>query len=204
MNGCSTTPYAPTVAHDLPGVYHKVQKDQTLWRIAKAYGKSVHEIVKANRLPDASKISAGQQLFIPYVTAEIDVNSAGVGIEDIFVWPVKENVLSHYGFKVDGVKSKGITIQAARGEAVLASRDGVVNFADDAVKGFGRLLIVEHTDGFSTVYAHNSKNLVKVGDKVKRGTVIARVGDGGRADSPSLYFEIRKKHVPQNPFYYLP
>jgi len=72
------------------------------------------------------------------------------------------------------------------------------------MKGFGKTIIIDHGDGFSTVYAYNSQLVVKLGDRVTRKMVIAKIGDTGRAQSPRLHFEIRKNKIPKNPFYYLP
>ena len=102
------------------------------------------------------------------------------------------------------VKNKGIDIGASRGSDVKASRSGRVTFATEYLKGYGKTIIIDHLDGYETVYAHNAQNLVLEDQRVKRGEVIARVGKTGRADRPTLHFEIRKKSKPQNPFYYLP
>ena len=72
------------------------------------------------------------------------------------------------------------------------------------MKGYGKIIIIDHGDGYQSVYAYNSLNLVKNGDYVKQNQVIAKAGKGGRAVTPSLHFEIRKKDKPRNPFHYLP
>ena len=87
---------------------------------------------------------------------------------------------------------------------VAASRGGKISFVDENMKGFGKTIIIDHDDGYSTVYAYNSQILVRVDQEVEKGTVIAKAGQSGRAASPRLHFEIRKKHEPQNPFYFLP
>ena len=97
-----------------------------------------------------------------------------------------------------------IDIQARDGMVVAASRSGRVIFSEEKVKGFGKTVIIDHGDGIQTVYSHNSEILVKIGEDVKQAQPIAKVGSTGRGNSPYLHFEIRKRHKPQNPFYYLP
>jgi murein DD-endopeptidase MepM/ murein hydrolase activator NlpD len=185
----------------VPGLYHKIRPKETLWRVSKMYGVDLQTLARANKLADTQKIYAGQLLFIP----QASVTDFGENAKERpFVWPLKGKVLSFYGSIKDGVKNKGIDINARHGEAVIAARSGKVSFIDENMKGFGKTLIIDHTDEFSTVYACNSQILVKVGQSVRQGTVIAKAGQSGRAASPRLHFEIRKKHEPQNPFYFLP
>lgn len=184
-----------------PGLYHKVRRKETLWRISKMYGVDVQTLADANKLPDQKKIFVGQLLFIPQADVK-DVFEDSK--EKSFVWPLKGKVVSFYGSYKDGVKNKGIDIKARHGEPVIASRSGKVSFIDENMKGFGKTVIIDHTDGYSSVYSHNSQILVTVEQKVRQGTVIAKAGQSGRASSPKLHFEIRRKHKPQNPFYFLP
>lgn len=192
---------APAQTAKVPGLYHKIRPKETLWRVSKMYGVDLQTLAKANNLTDARKIYAGQLLFIPQASV---TDFADNTKEKSFVWPLKGKVLSYYGSIKDGVKNKGIDISARHGEAVIASRSGKVSFIDENMKGFGMTLIIDHPDEYSTVYAYNSQILVKVGQNVRQGTVIAKAGQSGRAPSPRLHFEIRKKHEPQNPFYFLP
>lgn len=187
------------------GIYHRVEKGQTLWKISKTYGMDLAVLMEANRLKDPSLISAGQLLFIPGASKECLVNEKVSAIsKQGYIWPVEGEVVSFYGMKTNGIISKGITISAARGASVKSVRDGKISFVNEQVKGKGKVLIIDHLDGFLTLYAHNSRLLVAPGQVVKQGQVIAQVGDTGRADNPQLYFEIRKGHNAQNPFYYLP
>ncbi len=193
-------PAAPRTAR-VPGLYHKIRPRETLWRVSKMYGVDLETLARANNLADARKIYAGQLLFIP----RADVTDFGRDArEKTFVWPIKGKILSYYGSVKDGVKNKGIDINARHGEAVIAARSGKVSFLDENMKGFGKTLIIDHDDEYSTVYAYNSQLLVKAGQSVRRGTVIAKAGQSGRAASPKLHFEIRKKHEPKNPLYFLP
>jgi murein DD-endopeptidase MepM/ murein hydrolase activator NlpD len=87
---------------------------------------------------------------------------------------------------------------------VRAAESGRVIHAGDPLAGYGNLIIVKHTGRYSTVYAHNRKNLVRQGEFVEKGQVIAEVGDSGNATSPHLHFEVRENGSPRNPLGYLP
>jgi murein DD-endopeptidase MepM/ murein hydrolase activator NlpD len=188
------------------GTYYEVKRGDTLWKISKLHDVEVRDIVKANRLPDVTKINVGQKLFIPssgssqdYSKALISKPSAGT-----FSWPVAGRVISYFGSKKGLVNNKGIDIEAREGSKVVAADSGVVSFVEQNMKGLGKTIILDHENGFSTVYAHNSEILVKVGERVKRNQEISKVGKTGRATRPYLHFQIRKGHEPRNPFYYLP
>lgn len=211
LTGCATTPPRVVSTAPLPrpypeGVYHTVLRGQTLWKIAKAYHADIKEVIEANQISNPSKIDAGQMIFIPRAKKPVE-GEFGVPVaksERGYVWPVKGRIISYFGSKKDFVNNKGIDIEAEDGQVVIAARSGKVVFCDENVKGLGKVVIMEHSDGYSTLYANNSANLVKSGDYVKQGEPIARAGSTGRARSPVLHFQIRKGHEPQNPFYYLP
>ncbi len=121
----------------------------------------------------------------------------------LFDRPVKGQVLSAFGNLKDDISNKGIDIQAPEGASIKAALEGEVSFVSDELKGFGRIIILDHRDGFQTVYAHNSENLVRLGQQVVKGQVIGRVGSSGRAASSFLHFEVRHHHRPVNPLQYL-
>ena len=119
--------------------------------------------------------------------------------QSTFLWPVRGPVLSSFGRKKSGVHNDGINIVAPRGTPVRAAENGVVAYAGEELKGFGRLLLIKHADGWITAYAHNEKLLVARGDVVKRGQTIARVGSSGSVDRPQLHFEVRRGTRAVNP-----
>lgn len=211
MGGCAPLPVIKEPKEVLPapkmgGVYHKVAKGETLWRISRNYGVDIEAIVESNGLSDARLIKSGQRIFIPTVSAQPapKVEPSPVHSKEDFIWPVKGKVISYFGEKKDSAPNKGIDIQARDGMIVVASRSGRVIFSEDKVKGFGKTVIIDHGDGIQTVYSHNSEILARVGEDVRQAQSIAKVGSTGRGNSPYLHFEIRKRHKPQNPFYYLP
>lgn len=99
---------------------------------------------------------------------------------------------------------KGIDIAAPEGTAIYAARSGKVIYSDDSIPGYGNMIIIDHLDGFCSLYAHNKKNLVKVNQSVKRGERIALVGQTGKATAPHLHFEIRYKAEAVDPMKYFP
>ena len=109
-----------------------------------------------------------------------------------FIWPLKGKVLSGFGPAAKGLHNDGINISVAAGAQVKAADNGVVAYAGNELKGFGNLLLIKHSDGWITAYAHNDKLLVKRGDEVQQGQVISTVGRTGNVDQPQLHFEIRQ------------
>ncbi len=120
-----------------------------------------------------------------------------------FAWPLKGQVIVPFGAKENGISSKGIVIKSTEGSLVVAAKDGRVKFVDEALRGYGKTVILEHLDGFSTVYARNSEILVKLGQGVHQGEPIAKVGRAGAGSFPQLYFEIRNKSKAEDPDLYL-
>lgn len=122
----------------------------------------------------------------------------------LFVWPVNGYVVSPFGAKINRVMNKGIDIRSQEGAAVRASRAGKVVFCDPHMKGFGNTVIIDHGNGYQTVYSYNSQITVGVGDMVEQNSVIATAGRTGRAREPMVHFEIRKDGIPRDPEAYLP
>ncbi len=202
--GCATAPYTlpPKPQFAMPGIYHRVEKGQTLWRISKIYSADLDEIVRINRILDATSIEPGQFIFIP--SAQKKQYLSGQSSAEDFSWPLKGRVITSFGQTLNDMINKGINIQGVKGQDVVASRSGKVIFYDSNFENFGKTIIIEHGDGFSTVYARNSEVLVKIGDYVQRRTVIAKVGSSDRDKNAYLHFEIRKGYITQNPYFYLP
>ena len=210
LAGCAETPVIRPPKEAIPvsakgRTYHKVVKGETLWRIAKDNGVDLEALVEANGLTAAGNISVGQDILIPGKPAQpgSNITSLPVYSKEDFIWPVKGRVVSSFGEKTGPTPNKGVDIRARAGTVVVASRSGRVIFSEDKVRGFGKTVIIDHGDGIQTVYSHNSEILVKIGEDVKQGHPVSKVGSGGRENSPYLHFEIRKRHKPQNPFYYL-
>ena len=120
-----------------------------------------------------------------------------------FLWPVRGRVISSFGPKGKGLQNDGLNIAAPRGTPVKASENGVVAYSGNRVAGYGNLILIKHSGGYMTAYAHNGDLLVKRGDQVRRGQTIARVGSSGNVDRPQLHFQVRKGKRVLNPRKYL-
>lgn len=121
-----------------------------------------------------------------------------------FAWPVEGRIISGFGPREGGLHNDGINILAAAGAEVRAAENGIVVYAGNELRGFGNLLLVKHDGGYTTAYAHADRLLVDRGDKVRRGQVIATVGQTGNVSRPQLHFEIRKGPRPVDPRKELP
>ncbi len=107
-------------------------------------------------------------------------------------WPLHGKIISGFGPKENGLKNEGINIAVPEGTNIQAAEGGVVAYAGNELKGYGNLVLIRHEGGYVTAYAHAAKLLVKKGDIVKRGTIIAVAGQTGAVQSPQLHFEVRK------------
>jgi murein DD-endopeptidase MepM/ murein hydrolase activator NlpD len=189
---------------------------ENLYRIGKAYGVDYRELARVNDIRELDRIEVGQRLVVPNATRElpVEVITPTRVREDQptlaelppdrspFVWPVEGAVASPFGPRGE-VHHDGMDITAPVGTPVRAARGGRVLFSDE-LRGYGNLLIVDHGDGYATVYAHNRVNMVTSGAVVRQGDVIAEVGDTGESSQANLHFEVRKDNVARNPVFYLP
>ncbi|MDX9714518.1 MAG: M23 family metallopeptidase [Dissulfurispiraceae bacterium] len=122
-------------------------------------------------------------------------------------WPLKGSVTSEYGKRlspIHGVQEfhSGMDIAAPSGTPIKATADGVVTFSGFNA-GNGNLVVIEHGLGYTTFYAHNSVNKAEVGQKIKRGDVVALVGSTGNATGPHLHYEVWRNRAHSNPRIYI-
>jgi murein DD-endopeptidase MepM/ murein hydrolase activator NlpD len=194
---------------------HVVARGETLYRISKRYGSSVESIMSANGITDVRNVAVGARLVVPAggvgaaPRREVDANtyasrdprgrSAGTAS---FEWPVHGVVISEYGLR-HGAHHDGLDIKAPAGTVVRAAEAGRVIHADASLSGYGKMIILKHAGRLSSVYAHNRKMLVSVGQFVEKGDAIAEVGKTGNASVPHLHFEIRSDGSPRDPLEYL-
>lgn len=120
-----------------------------------------------------------------------------------FSWPVKGKIVSSYGPKKGGLYNDGVNIKAKKGTQVSAAEDGIVAYVGNELRGYGNLIIIKHSDGWITAYAHLDKTFVGKGNEVKKGQKIAEVGATGNVSFDQLYFGLRKGRDAVNPQRYL-
>jgi murein DD-endopeptidase MepM/ murein hydrolase activator NlpD len=199
------------------GTYHVVKPGENLYRIAKAYDISFAELAHANGIRDARQIRVGQRILIPGGARQLPVemsvpnraaSETGSMLppeelgDEVLLWPVNGTINSGFGARGSGFHD-GIDIAAVEGAPIRAVEKGEVIYSDQ-IRGYGNIVILRHAGGIVSVYAHNQVNLVRDGQSVERGEVIAKVGSTGRVTGPHLHFEIRKNNAAQDPMRYLP
>ncbi|HJN22876.1 MAG TPA: M23 family metallopeptidase [Rhodospirillales bacterium] len=205
---------------------HAVERGDTLNGISRRYGVGLYVLARANGLATPYIIKVGKTLRIPGAGGQARIAQGGGQIRPRardskstapapkppirvseppvrggkgFLWPVKGKLVSRFGVKQKGLHNDGINIAAPRGTAVVAAENGIVAYAGNELRGFGNLLLVKHSGGWLTAYAHNERLLVKRGEQVRKGQRIANVGSTGTVSTPQLHFELRKGQRAVNP-----
>ena len=136
-------------------------------------------------------------------TESLPKTAEAAGSLPSFRWPVKGRIIAGFGPRTNGAQNDGINLAVPEGTPIKAADDGVVAYAGNELKGYGNLVLIRHANGFVSAYANASELLVKRGDTIKRGQVIAHAGQTGNVTSPQLHFEIRKGSTPVDPTKYL-
>jgi murein DD-endopeptidase MepM/ murein hydrolase activator NlpD len=150
------------------------------------------------------KARLAQSTAVEDAPVETPVKAAeATGALPTFRWPVRGKVITSYGAKTNGKANDGINLAVPEGTPIKAAEDGVVAYSGNELKGYGNLVLVRHANGYVTAYAHASELLVKRGDTIKRGQIIAKSGQSGEVASPQLHFEIRKGSSPVDPLQFL-
>ena len=162
------------------------------------------KMAAATGVPPQSARLAQATTKVEEPSAEAPVKAAeATGALPTFRWPVRGKVITSYGAKTNGKSNDGINLAVPEGTPIKAAEDGVVAYSGNELKGYGNLVLVRHANGYVTAYAHASELLVKRGDTIKRGQVIAKSGQSGEVGSPQLHFEIRKGSTPVDPLQFL-
>lgn len=210
---------APSTTAAKGGTY-VVRAGDTLYKIAQANGIDVARLAQLNNITDPSQLRVGQVLRLdgdtpapggpavatpvtpikpvePVGTATTAARASDANLIS-WGWPTNGKVIQ--GFNAS---TKGIDLEGSPGDPVQAAADGKVMYAGNGVRGLGNLILLGHSNGFITAYAHNQELLVKTGQEVKKGAKIATVGQTDTT-SPRLHFEVRRRGTPVNPLSYLP
>lgn len=213
------TDMSGTVVQPSGGSTYVVKPGDTLYKIAQANNIQVAELTRLNNITDPSQLRIGQVLRLD-ATGPEPAPSTG-GATPIPVTPVtpaepasvaraSDATLISWGWPASGkiiqnfnANTKGIDIAGNVGDPVHAAADGKVMYAGNGVRGLGNLILLGHSNGFITAYAHNQALLVKTGEQIKKGAKIASIGQTDTT-SPRLHFEVRRRGTPVNPMSYLP
>jgi murein DD-endopeptidase MepM/ murein hydrolase activator NlpD len=219
VSGCSFK-FSLNPAKTTPsGVYHTVQKGETLWRISQAYNSSVPAIKNANNLK-SDEVEIGRRLLIPHAKKAKKISppapspSRRVGQppkpsviikpvprkiigEPVFSWPLSGKVLSS---AEEAEREKKLTIEGKPGETIITSRAGQVFFIGKT-KGYSSTLVVDHLDGFYSVYGGDIEITVSKGEILAKNGIIGKMAS--TREKPKLFFEVRRGTEPVNPLNYL-
>lgn len=192
------------------GIVHIIQLGQTLSNIARSYAVPLETLMDANDLTSSSTIFAGDRILIPGATTSFWNNAVALsrGVSTQFIWPLEGEVISEFGWRVHPVLGDrhhhdGIDLDVPEGTAVHAVAAGEVYFYGEQ-PGYGNVLIIEHANGFYTLYGHLSDSFVFAGQYVEMGQAVARSGNTGISSGPHLHFELRNREYPIDPSRYLP
>ena len=223
FSGCQVLRNLDILSTNQRGVYHTVQKGQTLHFIARAYNVNLDRLKRINGVYDPSRLQIGTRLWIPGARQVLNIdsninkqalaknkkkrkgalNNSIKAAKGFLIWPVKGQLTSRFGNR-SGRHHDGIDIGARRGTSIVAAAEGKVMFAGWGPTGYGLMIIIKHKNDLTTVYAHNSHVHVYKNQMVKKGQKIASVGSTGRSTGPHLHFEVRNDSLPMNPLNYLP
>lgn len=207
---------------------HVVQRGENLYRIGLRYNIPYQQLAAHNGLRAPYEIEVGQQIRLPVGARAVNNGSTrrtsanrapenssnrtrNARVERAepaagaprFDWPLRGEIVSGFGRTPSGGRNDGINIAVAEGTSVRASAAGQVVYAGSELDGYGQLVLIRHSNGYVTAYAHNSRLMVREGDQVDRGQVIAEAGSTGTVDSPQLHFEIRRGVSPEDPMRHL-
>ena len=205
------------------GMFYMMRKGDKIELVCKRYQVDLERTRKVNPTIDLVSLKPGEEIFLPgarpEAVAEVKVEGKRSKAPLVkeknlpqkggrsYRWPVMGRINSPFGWRRHPVTRRrdfhtGIDIKADRGMVIKAARDGRVAYSG-WMGGYGKVVVVEHTGGQSTLYAHCSTLLLAQGTKVSQGQNVARVGTTGRSTGPHLHFEVRKGNSPVNPLQYL-
>jgi murein DD-endopeptidase MepM/ murein hydrolase activator NlpD len=159
--------------------------------------------VVESQQPPAPSDAAAEPMWYDWMVTPAQPAEPAVEPDRRFVWPVVGRVISAFGDRPDGGRNDGINISTERGAPVHAAESGEVTYVGNELKGYGNLILIRHDNGFTTAYAHADGVLVKRGQRVARGEVIASAGATGDVSQPQLHFELRRGTRPVDPTLFL-
>jgi LysM repeat protein len=174
---------------------HQVRAGETLSEVARSYGFTHQYLACLNGIRNPHLIRVGQSITLPHRPSPDDQFELD--------WPLRRGTLTSPFGPRRGHCHEGIDIAAPLRTPVQAAASGRVIFSGH-MRGYGKVVVVQHNDVYSTVYAHHRQNLVRKEQWVERGTQIGTVGRSGRTTGPHLHFEVRVRNVAHDPVLYLP
>ena len=194
---------------------YKIKKGDTLYKIAKCSSTNVLEIKNKNTNLNEKKLIVGSVINLPYysinncklkskkIAKKNRSIKKSIKSKEIFIWPVQGSIITYFGKQKGGRKNDGINIISVKGNPVRAAMSGKVIYRGNELLAWGNLIIIKHKNNWTTAYAHLDKLLVKKGEIIKTGDIIASVGATGNVDKSQLHFQVRKNSKPLDPMKFL-
>lgn len=182
----------------IKGIIYRVSPGESLGSIASKFKLKTETIMKDNNIDKASNLKVDQELILRGAKPEFSYQDR---LDQKFMYPINTRITSYYGPRWGRIH-EGLDFAAPMGSPIKAVSSGRVVYSGWA-NGYGYVVIIEHQKGLRTLYAHNSKLLVRVGESVGRGEVISRSGNTGNSTGPHLHFEVQVNGRPENPLDYI-
>ena len=196
----------PRVAQQVQPAQPKVQPAPALQKVAAVRPEATPGVKQQGKVQQVEP-PANARVLTPAADPVPETPTGATGSQNTaapsFRWPVRGRVITGFGPKTSGGQNDGINVAVPEGTPIKAAEDGVVAYAGNELKGYGNLVLVRHSNGFVTAYAHASELSVKKGETIKRGQVLGKAGATGNVSSPQLHFEVRKGATPVDPTQYL-
>nr|WP_225748404.1 MULTISPECIES: peptidoglycan DD-metalloendopeptidase family protein [Eikenella] len=207
-----TTLLAACVGTGTGDQYYRVQRGDTLYRISRRFNQPVSRLMAWNNLKNPSQLEVGQRLRVGHARGGSNARSSTAANRPVsrapaerttaapssLQWPARGEIITPF----NGGSSKGIDIAGTAGTPVKAAAPGRVSYVGEGIRGYGKLILINHTGGMLTAYAHNSQISVREGQQVSAGQTIGSMGSSG-TDRVKLHFEVRINNRAVNPLDYL-
>ena len=194
---------------------YKIKKGDTLYKIARCSSTNISEIKNKNININEKELIVGFVINLPYysmdkcklknkkIAKKKNIKKKSIKSEEIFLWPVQGSIITYFGKQKGGRKNDGINILSVKGNPVRAAMGGKVVYRGNELLAWGNLIIIKHKNNWTTAYAHLDKLLVRKGETIKTGDIIASVGATGNVDKSQLHFQVRKNSKPLDPIKFL-
>jgi murein DD-endopeptidase MepM/ murein hydrolase activator NlpD len=191
--------------------YHVIKPGETLYRLSVWYDVSVEELRTYNNLSD-NRIYVGQKIYLNSKYSKEKDHHSNSSTKNLFIsptlksfkWPIKtKEITSKFGTRIHPITGRktsheGVDLKSKMNTPVYAPYSGVVTYSG-WMRGYGKIVIISHGNGYESRYAHLNRWLVKKGQKVSKGQIIAKTGNTGLSTGPHLHYEIRKNNKPVDP-----
>ncbi len=183
---------------------YKIKKGDTLYKIAKCSSTNILEIKNKNTNINEKKLIVGSVINLPYysinkcklknkkIEKNITLKKSSIKSEEIFIWPVQGSIITYFGKQKGGRKNDGINIISVKGNPVRAAMSGKVIYRGNELLAWGNLIIIKHKNNWTTAYAHLDKLLVRKGEIIKTGDIIASVGEQVMSIKANFIFKLEK------------